>query len=496
MPNLSKALKYIRDNSENSTEKGTGFESLVKLYLENDDVQSQFYEKIYWWSEWAEKRKGFDKNDTGIDLVAKIRGKETFASIQAKFYDKNYPIKKSDIDSWISRSTSDLFTEMLLIDTSGAELGAKSQNTLDNLSDTKDYRRIQLADIDNSRIDWSNFIENKKLTKKDKHPLKEHQKKAIKDIKKGLQSTNRGQLIMACGTGKTFTSLRLTEDIVNEGDLVLYMVPSLALMSQTVQEWKSQSIKNINAFSVCSDQEVGKNKKIKEDKIRLRLSDLAFPATTCARKLASEIELSGKKAINVVFATYHSIDVISKSQKKYNLSDFDFVICDEAHRTTGEKTLSEEQESHFVKIHSDKNVKAKKRLYMTATPKIYTENAKKIAQERSTELSSMDDEAKFGKRLHHLSFGEAVEEGLLTDYKVIVLTMDEEIVSDKIQSLFSNPESPLQLKEAAKIVGCFKALGKEGFSENSNIKYESIDGKDNKNKKSFRGLQSISFEKY
>lgn len=494
MPHLNTALNYISENSHNSTEKGRGFESLVKIYLENDDVQKQYYEKIEWWSDWASKRDGFNKNDTGIDLVAKIRGKDTFASIQAKFYHPDNPVSKADLDSWISRSTSDLFTEMLLFDTSNVPLNNNAQNTIDNLSNTKSYRRVRPADIDKSRIDWSNFIEGKKLKKKGRHPLKPHQKKAIKEVKDGLKDSDRGQLIMACGTGKTFTALRLTEEIINNGSLVLYMVPSLALMSQTVHEWKSQSLKNITAFSVCSDQEVGKNQKDKEDKIRLQLSDLAFPATTSAKELASRIKFSDKNTINVIFATYHSIDVISKAQKKYKLNEFDFIICDEAHRTTGEKTLSEEKESHFVKIHKNENVKAKKRLYMTATPKIYTENAKKTAGEQSIELSSMDDEKKFGKRFHHLSFGEAVEDGLLTDYKVVVFTMDEEIVSDKVQALFSNPNSPLQLKEATKIVGCFKALAKEGFSDSTNFYYENINGRETKIKsKSIPMRRAIAF---
>ena len=464
MPNLGKALKYIRDNAESSSEKGTGFESLVKLYFEHDDLQKQYYEKVQTYRDWASSRKNFDPNDIGIDLVAKIRGKNSFASIQCKFFRKDLEIKKQQIDSWISASSSDEFSELLLIDTSLEELGSHAEYTIKNLSKNKRYRRIPANEMDRGRIDWSNFISENDISLKKKNELRPHQTKAINDIKKGFEKDDRGKMIMACGTGKTFTALRFAEQTVGQSGMVLYMVPSLALMSQTISEWKSQSELEIFAYSACSDEKVGKNKKKDEDRIILRLSDLAFPATTDSEILSNEIKSAKKDAMKVIFSTYQSIDVISKAQKKCGLDRFDLIICDEAHRTTGE-TLGDEDESNFVKIHKDENVSGSKRLYMTATPKIYAENLKKKAEKAQIEISSMDDKSKFGETLHHHSFGQAVENNLLSDYKVVVLAVDEGIVNENIQSFFKSSDTQLKLDEATKMIGCYKALGKIGFDD-------------------------------
>ena len=465
MPNLNKALKYIRDNAENTTEKGTGFESLVKLYFEHDDLQKQYYEKVQTYRDWASTRKNFDPEDIGIDLVAKLRGKNSFASIQCKFFREDLEIKKKQIDSWISASSSDEFSELLLIDTSLEELGSHADYTIKNLSKNKKYRRIPADEMDRGRIDWLNFISENDISLKKKNELRPHQINAINDVKKGFEKDDRGKMIMACGTGKTFTALKFSEQTVGQSGMVLYMVPSLALMSQTISEWKSQSELEIFAYSACSDDKVGKNKKKDEDRIILRLSDLAFPATTDSEILSNEIKSVKKNVMKVVFSTYQSIDVISKAQKKYGLDRFDLIICDEAHRTTGE-TLGNEDESNFVKIHKDENISGLKRLYMTATPKIYAENVKKKAEKAQIEIASMDDESKFGKTLHHHSFGKAVENNLLSDYKVVVLAVDEGIVSENIQSFFKSSDSQLKLDDATKMIGCYKALGKIGFDDN------------------------------
>ena len=468
MPNLNKALKYIRDNAENTTEKGTGFESLVKLYFEHDDLQKQYYEKIQTYKDWASTRKNFDPEDIGIDLVAKLRGKKSFASIQCKFFRGDREITKKQIDSWISASSSDEFSELLLIDTSLEELGSHADYTIKNLSKNKQYRRIPADEMDRGRIDWLNFISENDISLKKKNTLRPHQSNAINDVKKGFEKDDRGKMIMACGTGKTFTALKFAEQTVGQSGMVLYMVPSLALMSQTISEWKSQSELEIFAYSACSDDKVGKNKKKDEDRIILRLSDLAFPATTDSEVLSNEIKHVKKNVMKVIFSTYQSIDVISKAQKKYGLDKFDLIICDEAHRTTGE-TLGSDDESNFVKIHKDENISGLKRLYMTATPKIYAENVKKRAEKDQIEISSMDDVLKFGKTLHYHSFGKAVENNLLTDYKVVVLAVDEGIVNENIQSFLKSSDSQLKLDEATKVIGCYKALGKIGFDDDKSL---------------------------
>ena len=172
--------------------------------------------------------------------------------------------------------------------------------------------------------------------------------------------------------------------------------------------------------------------------------------------------------MNFIFSTYQSIDVVSKFSKKSNV-EFDLIICDEAHRTTG-VTLSDEDESSFVKVHDNDFIKAKKRLYMTATPKIYGDAAKGKATEVNAELCSMDDEQKFGKEFYKLSFSDAVKQDLLTDYKVLVLAIDEEYVKMELQDLLKDENHELRLDDSVKIMGCWNGLSKISmFDEQQNF---------------------------
>ena len=198
---------------------------------------------------------------------------------------------------------------------------------------------------------------------------------------------------MACGTGKTFTALQIAETLAGTEKHVLFMVPSLALMSQTVREWKNDCQEDFTAFSACSDAKVGR--RVDPDSLDLNVHDLAFPATTDPEKIAKQVNDARSERMTVVFSTYHSIDVLTRAQQQFGLPEFDLVICDEAHRTTG-VTLKDEDDSNFVRIHSNDYVAAKKRLYMTATPRIFAEAAKRKADDHGAELASMDDATKFG----------------------------------------------------------------------------------------------------
>ncbi len=457
MSSLQKTLQRIRDVAKNDTEMGDAFESLAKIFLENDATQTQQYSEVWHYKEWA-KGRSVSQTDIGIDLVAKLRDEDSYCAIQCKFYQPDHSISKADLDSFISASSTSDFTRLMLIDTSTQSIGRHAQSVFENLN--QDYIRIQLSELEQSRIDWSSYINDGSVRLHSKKELRDHQIEALQAIKDGLAEDDRGKMIMACGTGKTFTSLRIAEELAGAGKTVLYMVPSLALMSQTVREWKNDAKEDFTAFSACSDDKVGK-KKASDDQIEINLNELAFPATTDAGKLAEQIARSDRSKMTVVFSTYHSIDVISKSQFEYDLSEFDLIVCDEAHRTTG-ATFVDDSESNFVKIHSDDNVRGKKRLYMTATPRIFGENAKKKADEGEVSLASMDDEKTFGKNLFYRGFGWAVENNLLTDYKVVVLMMDEQQVSDRIQREFEDG-SELKLDDATKMVGCYKALAKVGM---------------------------------
>ncbi|WP_375635098.1 MULTISPECIES: type ISP restriction/modification enzyme, partial [unclassified Bartonella] len=287
-----------------------------------------------------------------------------------------------------------------------------------------------------------------------------HQEEAIKKVCEGLKEADRGKLIMACGTGKTFTSLKIAETLAGKGKRVLFLVPSLALVSQTIREWTADAQVPLRSFAVCSDTKVGKRRKNQDDIVGMETSDLVLPATTDAQALAKEACESLADAMTVVFSTYHSIQVISDAQKEHGLPEFDLIICDEAHRTTGASLGTEDNESEFIKVHDNSIIRGKKRLYMTATPRIFSDTAKRRADEINAVLASMDDETLYGKQLHHYTFAEAVDNELLTPYKIVVLGINETYITPAIQEIIANENREIDLDDAAKIIGCYRALTK------------------------------------
>ncbi|SIR09374.1 Predicted helicase [Paracoccus thiocyanatus] len=455
---LRDLLNTYRQAARDETEKGSYFERVVRVFLENDDTQKQYYSAVVPFAKWA-KAQGWSKTDTGIDLVATLADGSGYAAIQCKFYAPDHRIQKPDIDSFISAASNELFTRLIIVDTTQKDFGKNAEDTLEKLS--KDWLRIGLSELEASRIDWSQFLRTGTVSLAPKKKLRDHQRDALRAVTEGLAEADRGKMIMACGTGKTFTALRIAEAMAGPGKRVLFMVPSLALMSQTVREWSNDREQEFTAFSACSDVKIGRNAD--PDSLDLNVHDLAFPATTDPQKLAQQVAAAPGDRMTVVFSTYHSIDVLTRAQKEHGLPEFDLVICDEAHRTTG-VTLKDEDDSTFVRIHSNEHVAAKKRLYMTATPRIFGDAARRKADDHDAELASMDDEKKFGKDLFHRGFGWAVENNLLTDYKVVVLAVDEELISDTIQNRLKDG-AELTLDDATKIIGCYKALTKVDLTD-------------------------------
>lgn len=452
--NIKNLLNEYRKSSKTEREKGEYFELLTKDFLCNDPLYKDQFSNVWTYTEWA-TQQGLNANDTGIDLVAKISEDEGFCAIQCKFYDESYRIQKKDIDSFFTASGKTHFKRRLIVDTTSGDWGKNAEDALDGQSIPTN--RISLSDLEASPIDWSVYAQDNKIVLSPKKKLRDHQQEALDKVREGFVDADRGKLVMACGTGKTFTSLKIAEELAGKGKKVLYLVPSLALMSQTVREWTNDTETPLHAFAVCSDSQVGK-RKAKDDLSDLNSHDLAYPATTKPEKLAEQFDVKSDK-MNVVFSTYQSIQVISDAQNKHDFPEFDLIICDEAHRTTG-VTLSDGDDSNFVKVHDQKYIQGQKRLYMTATPRVFGESVKNKASEVDAELCSMDDESKYGKTLFEITFSHAVEKELLTDYKVIVLAVDEETVSAAVQNRLTNEDSELGLDDVTKIIGCYRALSK------------------------------------
>jgi predicted helicase len=456
---LRQLLAQYRAAAKTEREKGTYFERLALAFLSHDPGIAQEYEAAWTFTDWA-KAHGLDGRDIGIDLVAKIRGEDSFCAIQCKFYAEGYRIQKGDIDSFLASSATSHFSRGVVFDTTGAAWSANAEALLDDLNVT----RIGLDRLEDSPIDWAAWFQRDEIRVAAPKALRSHQQDALAAVQDGLAEADRGKLIMACGTGKTFTGLKIAETMAGPGKSVLILVPSLALMSQTIREWTIDSATPLRSYAVCSDAQVGKRRRAADDVAEVELHDLDYPATTNAAKLASRAHHPAPDRMTVVFSTYQSIQVISDAQKLHGFPEFDLIICDEAHRTTG-ATLAGEDESNFVKIHNQDFIAGHKRLYMTATPRVFGEGVKAKASEASAELASMDDPALYGETLFTRGFGWAVENGLLTDYKVLVLAVDEGMVSSGVQHRLADGGTELKLDDATKIIGCYKALTKNGLKD-------------------------------
>lgn len=461
MSPLRKLLTQFRQAAVSEREKGTYFEELIIAYLRNEASYRDLYGKVWAYADWADEQ-GLDKRDTGIDLVAQTQGTGEVHAIQCKFYAEDYRVQKADIDSFFTASGKRPFSHRIIVTTTNHW----SEHANDALQDQQPpVSKIDLNDLENSQIDWSQYQPKQAQVLKAKKQLREHQTAALRATERGLANADRGKLIMACGTGKTFTGLKIAETLAGAGKRVLFLVPSLSLLSQTLTEWTQESEIPLHSFAVCSDSDVGKKRKADDDVVQTFTHELRYPATTQPDRLASEMDKRHDvQHMSVVFSTYHSIDVISRAQREHTLPDFDLVICDEAHRTTG-ATFDNEDESTFVRIHDADYIHAAKRLYMTATPRIYGDMAKARAETDNVALCSMDDERLYGKELFVITFSEAVKRGLLCDYKVIVLAVEETHVNRRLQDLLKDENNQLKVDDAGKIVGCWKALSKQGLSE-------------------------------
>ncbi len=470
---FNEILHKFRSESFTEHDKGTQFERLMRLWLLSDPRYSNLTD-VWLWENFPSKGDLGGK-DTGIDLVARADNGEYWA-IQCKCYKEDAVIDKPAVDSFLATSSRQFldvdtlqttsFAHRLWISTTNhwgnnAEEAIKNQNPPLN--------RVGLVDLQTSPVDWKLLLDG--LQGKDamlpgKKP-REHQLRAMSAAAEYFATNDRGKLIMACGTGKTYTALKIAELMLPEKGLVLFMVPSISLLGQTLNAWCADADKPIKGICICSDSKASRKIKKDFDDTQDSVIDLAVPATTNPKSIAKQLEsYRTHDGLTVVFSTYQSIEAVRAAQQETlrqtagSYGTFDLIICDEAHRTTGVK-LSSADESNFTKIHDADYIKGKKRLYMTATPRLYGENAKAKASEKDAILCSMDDESLYGKEFFRVNFSYAVEHGLLTDYKVLVLTVNENDLPANILDKIRDPNnSELNFDDTSKLIGIINGLSK------------------------------------
>lgn len=460
-------------------EKGTKFERLMRSWLLTDPRFNQL-QTVWMWDDFPAKNEISMFGDVGIDLVARTELGEYWA-IQCKCYAESAQINKGDVDTFLSTSsktficpftrTKMAFSNRLWISTTN-NWGKNAEDAIAN--QTIPVSRIYLYDLEISPVNWNELYNGQEgtiaLVQEHKVP-RDHQLRAISAAKTYYvdEKNERGKLIMACGTGKTYTSLRIVEDLLDQKGLILFLVPSISLLGQTLNEWSFDARKKIKAVCICSDSTASRNRNANNDNddIQHTMVDLALPANTNPKMISLQLRTYRKHdGLVVVFSTYQSIDAVYEAQKQV-LADtngaygkFDFIICDEAHRTTGARVKGQD-DSDFSKIHNADYIQGARRLYMTATPKVYSDSLKAKAVDEDFVLYSMDNEAWYGKEFFHVGFGYAVEHGLLTDYKVFVLTVSEDDIPQDLQmKIKSNANQELTYNDTAKLVGVISGLSK------------------------------------
>lgn len=466
-------LARFRNESVTEHDKGAKFEKLIKRWFLTEPEYANVLDKVWLWEEFPGK-ESMGGVDLGIDLVAKTdEGK--FWAIQCKCYKDDAVISKKMVDSFIANANrqfvddemhTNRFDKLFWVSTT-SHWGKNAQESIK-------HQAIQFVPIYTNRlqyssVNWKELVEGKQgkealLAGKTMRP---HQIDALTKAHEYFENHDRGKMIMTCGTGKTYTSLKIVENETKGKGLVLYMVPSIALLSQGLESWAEDSQYKLKPVCICSDASASKYADDDEN----NLLDMTFPASTDVDTIVKRLKFYQDKGdFIVVFSTYQSIDVVSKAQAKLlhetdgKFGKFDYIVCDEAHRTTGAKSKNK-SESHFTKIHDNDFIHGAKRLYMTATPRYYKDSVKKNAEEKDFILWSMDDESIYGKEFYRIGFGKAVSLGLLTDYKVLVLTVSEDELSDELKAGIKK-DTELNADDYTKLVGCVNGLSKRIKGDN------------------------------
>jgi len=475
--NFDQVLEKYRSESLSTRAQGDKFERLIRSFLLTDPTYSFIFNEVWLWADFP-FRKDFGGKDTGIDLVASTHTGEYWA-VQCKFYLDGTTMDKSHIDSFISTSGKTFhdedfrtvgFSGRLWVSTTNT-WGVNAEEAIQNQSPP--VTRLNLEYLRSASVDWEKLDRevHGRSARAVVKSLRPHQRHAVEKSHAYFATRDRGKLIMACGTGKTFTSLRIAEKETDGKGFVLFLVPSISLLAQTLREWTGDAVEPIYPICICSDPQVNPRELNNRDTDGLSVLDLGLPASTNIASITKQVQFArsrNKDGMTVVFSTYQSIDVIAKAQKELEgkgFGEFDLIVCDEAHRTTGVK-LDGDDESAFTRVHDNDFIKAKRRLYMTATPRLYNEESLTRAAQANALVWSMDDETHYGDEIYRIGFGDAVDQGLLSDYKVLVLSLSEDDVPKSVQAAIASETSEIKGDEIIKLVGTISGLSKQIIGDN------------------------------
>ena len=438
-------LDRIRAESRDEAEKGRWFEQLfMRVALQRPEYE---IDAIWRWPDWPQREEltGLDGRDIGIDLVARRTSGE-WVAIQCKCYDESRTLPKGEIDKFLGGSQQPIFRMRWIVAT--CRWGPNAERAIV-------HAHPQVTQIDFRQL-LGVQVEEQDAVRPVQGPWP-LQVDAIEDAVTGLSNHDRGRLVMACGTGKTFTALRIAEQVVEDGGRILFAAPTIALVSQARREWLRHTTRKLDCIVVCSDQTAG-GRSENED---IRVSELECPVSTDPAEIARALE--GDDATRVVFCTYHSLGRVTAAQAEHGVPPFDLAIADEAHRTTGavieDRSTKGLRKVDFQEFHDDVRLHADKRLYMTATPRLYTQRSKSKLAARGVEVVDMGDQPVYGPELHRLPFKKAVEHGMLSDYRVIVLGVSQSSVTPGLRRRLEGIEGAGKGKRAPTTNDMTRVLG-------------------------------------
>ncbi|MEB3064777.1 DEAD/DEAH box helicase [[Mycobacterium] zoologicum] len=422
--------------------RGRQFEHICRWYLENDPQYRSALRQVWLWDDWP----GRWSADAGIDLVAEDQAGRLWA-IQAKAYDPKYTVTKADVDTFLAESSRAAFAYRMLIATTD-RLSPNGRRTID--AQEKAIGIVGLSDLLTADVNWPANPARLRPSPPPK-PAKPrgYQREAIRAAVIGFDTADRGQMIMACGTGKTLTAQFIAAELDAQRTLVL--VPSLSLLKQTMRVWQSQGRPGVEALPVCSDETVSRIEDIPVEHV----SELGLPVTTDPGEIAAF--LRKRAAPRVVFSTYQSSPRIAEAFALGRVPAFDLIVADEAHRCAGP------QSSNFSAVLDGDRIRAHRRLFMTATPRYFTGRVVKAAGDEDLEVASMDDETTFGLVFHRLGFSEAISRKLLTDYQVAIVGVDDatyRAYTDKGTLVTRDGEVITDARSLAGQIGLAKAMRK------------------------------------
>ena len=448
-------LTEILAISEHPQEQGRRFE---ELFLNAAPRIPELEIKNIWrWADWpgVAKQDVLDKKDYGIDLVAETTN-DTLVAIQCKCYTGKSTVDENQVNKFLAGAPAKKYHLRWFVATN--QLPANTEKLL--------------AEHEIRTIDFREHLDLK--FDEQKKPVRQPwalQQEAIDAVIQGFAGTggDRGRLIMACGTGKTFTALRIAEQLAPGKANILFIAPSIALVAQTRREWLNHTSRKLACTVICSDRTAGSTEDI-------NTTEISCEITTDPKKIAAALntKIPGNTA-RAVFCTYQSLKKLQDAQHNHGAPDFDLVLIDEAHRTTG--YLDEQRSGEFQRIHKQENIRAAKRLYMTATPRVYQDKkGTKKNPDDQVRIVDMNDADVYGPEFYRLGFKKAVEKKILCDYKVIALGITEDSMDDGLKNVLMELNDDISGKGKAADAQAFLALGAIAFAINGIVRGKNAPG--------------------